>query len=141
MIAKLIIIIIIIIIIFIWQTRNLRHDIWETKYWSWRQNDYYWSSGLSTKKIHNLKVENYVLFGGLMENYSSQIALRNFKRSKEAASMYRSFCWKNKHVVEHQKMTANHKKQTSQVNDFSASLCMGRCKSLGLLKSFLWYAS
>ena len=25
--------------------------------------------------------------------------------------------------------------QTSQVNEFSAFLCMGRCKSLGLLKS------
>ena len=47
----------------------------------------------------------------------------------------------NKHMlVEHQKITAKHKKQTSQVNNFSASLCMGRCKSLGLLKLFLWYA-
>ena len=30
--------------------------------------------------------------------------------------------------------------QTSQVNEFSAFLCMGRCKSLGSLKLFLWYA-
>ena len=30
-------------------------------------------------------------------------------------------------------------KQTSQVNEFSTFLCMGRCKSLGSLKSFLWY--
>ena len=28
----------------------------------------------------------------------------------------------------------------SQVKEFSAFLCMGRCKSLGSLKSFLWYA-
>lgn len=27
--------------------------------------------------------------------------------------------------------------QTSQVNEFSTFLCMGRCKSLGLFKSFL----
>ena len=30
--------------------------------------------------------------------------------------------------------------QTSQVNEFSTFLYMGRCKSLGSLKSFLWYA-
>ena len=29
--------------------------------------------------------------------------------------------------------------QTSQVNEFSAFLCMRRWKSLGSLKSFLWY--
>ena len=31
--------------------------------------------------------------------------------------------------------------QTSQVKEFSAFLYMGRCKSLGSLKLFLWYAS
>ena len=45
------------------------------------------------------------------------------------------------HTVRQQKMTANHKKQTSQMNDFSAFLCVGRGKSLGVLKSFLWCAS
>ena len=30
-------------------------------------------------------------------------------------------------------------KQTSRVNEFSTFLCMGRCKSLGSLKSVLWY--
>ena len=29
--------------------------------------------------------------------------------------------------------------QTSQVKEFSAFLCVGRCKSLGSLKSFLWH--
>ena len=33
------------------------------------------------------------------------------------------------------------KKQTSQVNDFSPFLCMERCKSLSLLKSFLSHTS
>ena len=37
----------------------------------------------------------------------------------------------NKHVVEHQKVTSNHKRQTSQDNDFSAFLCVGRCRDLG----------
>ena len=31
--------------------------------------------------------------------------------------------------------------QMSQVKEFSAFLCMRRCKSLGSLKPFLWYAS
>ena len=30
--------------------------------------------------------------------------------------------------------------QTSQVKEFSAFLCMGRCQSLGSLKSSLWFA-
>ena len=30
--------------------------------------------------------------------------------------------------------------QITQVKEFSTLLCMGRCKSLGSLKSFLWYA-
>ena len=36
------------------------------------------------------------------------------------------------------KTIANLKKQTSQVEEFSTFLCMGRCKSLGSLKSVLW---
>ena len=44
------------------------------------------------------------------------------------------------HVVERQ-ITANHKKQTYKVNDFSAFLYMERCKNLGSLKFFLRYAS
>ena len=35
------------------------------------------------------------------------------------------------YVVEHRKMNADHKKQTSQVNDFSAFLCVGRCENVG----------
>ena len=43
---------------------------------------------------------------------------------------------KKKSVVEHQKISANHKNQTSQVNTFSTFLCMG---SLGSLKFFVRY--
>ena len=38
-------------------------------------------------------------------------------------------------------VTKSQTQQTSQVKEFSAFLCMGRCKSLGSLKSFLSYAS
>ena len=41
-----------------------------------------------------------------------------------------------KHVFEHQKITANKKNKTFQVNDFSAFPSLGRYKSLGPLKSF-----
>ena len=40
-------------------------------------------------------------------------------------------------VVECQKITASHKNQTSQVSEFSASLCTGIYKGLGSLKYFL----
>ena len=39
-------------------------------------------------------------------------------------------------MVKHQKVTVNPKEQISQVNDFSAFLPMGRCKSLGSLEIF-----
>ena len=38
-------------------------------------------------------------------------------------------------------ITASPREQTSQVNDFSAFLCIGRFKDLGSLKLFLKYAS
>ena len=44
-----------------------------------------------------------------------------------------------KHVVKHQKITANHKELTYQVNNFSAFLCMGKCKNPRSLKCFLIY--
>ena len=33
---------------------------------------------------------------------------------------------KKKHAVESQKVTANHKEETSQVHDFNVFLCLGR---------------
>ena len=38
-------------------------------------------------------------------------------------------------------MIANHKKQTSQINDLSAFLCIKKCKSLVLLELSYRYAS
>lgn len=53
--------------------------------------------------------------------------------------MYEFFAGKKKqqHVVEDQKMSANHREKISRVHDFSPFLCMGRRKNLGLLKFFL----
>ena len=48
---------------------------------------------------------------------------------------------KKKHVIKHHKIllvTRRKKDQTFQVNDFSAVLFMGRCKSLGSVKLFLF---
>ena len=71
---------------------------------------------------------------------ASQIALRKHSKEVRKEPGYIGFFvgkQTNKLIVKHQKITANHKNQTSQVNDFSAFLCVGRCKSLGLLKLFL----
>ena len=72
-----------------------------------------------------------------------QIALRN---SSEQVREEPEYVWvfaenKTEQAVEHQKITANQKNQTSQAKGFSAFLCKGRCKSLGSLKLFLRYAS
>ena len=44
-------------------------------------------------------------------------------------------------VVKTAKIMLLKENQTSQVNMFHAFLCMERCKSLGSLKSFIWYAA
>ena len=88
--------------------------------------------------MHNLKVENDVLFGALQRpvslGYSHvESSEKLFKEVREEPEFVGVFAGKKKtnHVVGRQKMTANHKKQTSQVNNFSAFLRMGRGKSLG----------
>ena len=100
------------------------------------------------KNAHRTSWELCFIQGHYWELYSPGYSLSDsseelFQRGKRAAWIYKSFCWnKTKHVVERGKIIANHKKkQTSQVNDFSAFLCLGRCESLGLLKLLLWYAS
>ena len=47
------------------------------------------------KKMHNLKVENYVLFGDITENCrpdSSDSSEELFQRGKGGARIHRSFC-------------------------------------------------
>ena len=66
---------------------------------------------------------------GITENYRlgkwpSQKALRKCSEEVREEPEYMSFCWnkqkskKTKHFVQHQKITANHKTQTSWVNHF-----------------------
>ena len=88
--------------------------------------------------MHNLKVENYVVFGGHTEDLSLgdrlSDALRNCSEEvREEPGYIGVFAVKTK-WSEHQKITVND--QTPQVNEFSTFLHMGRCKSLGSLKSF-----
>ena len=63
--------------------------------------------------------------------------LSNSSEVREEPGYRRDFAGGKKNVVEQQKITTNPKKQTSQVNDFSTFLCMGRCKTLGSMKLFL----
>ena len=60
---------------------------------------------------------------------ASQIAV--IQKGKRGARMSLNFFCLEKNVVKHQEITANHKEQTCQVNDFSAFLCVGKCKTLG----------
>ena len=95
---------------------------------------------MSTEKMHNLKAENYVLLGGLSEDSSPGGSLSDSsegllqKVRKEPGHMGVSAT--KTRWLEHQKITVK-ENQVSQVNEFSAFLCMGRCKSLGSLKLFL----
>ena len=54
------------------------------------------------------------------------------EEARREARIYKSFC--NKVI---KRLLLIKENQTSQVNELSAFLCMGRCKSLGSLKSFL----
>ena len=88
-----------------------------------------------------------VLFGRLAGDLSLGDSLSNraegfFQRVDGRAMIYSGFTdQKKKKVAKYQKNTAKDKNQTSQDSDFTAFLFMKRCKSLGLLKSFLRYAS
>ena len=97
------------------------------------------------KVMHNLKVESYVLFsrqiwGLKLRRQDSQITLRDcYGKTKEGAKIYKNFCNKDQ-VVRTSLLLLIKENQTSQVKEFSTFPCMGRCKSLGSLKSFLWCA-
>ena len=74
---------------------------------------------------------------------ASQIGLSNYSKEFMKEPAYIGVCAENK-----QKMWSNMRrslliteKQTSHFNDFSAFLCVGRCKSPGSLKLFIRCAS
>ena len=75
-------------------------------------------SAMDWKTMHNLKVENCVLFSGLAEDYSPGYSLSDsseelFQRDKAGATIYRSFYWKTKPKTNMctwtSKVTVNHK--------------------------------
>ena len=102
-------------------------------------------AGVDRTKMHNLKVENDVVFEEVLKTIAwetlSQMALKN--RSKEVVEEtgYIGIFVENKRK---QNIWSNIKRlllitknPDTQINDYSAFLHMGRCKSLGSLKPFL----
>lgn len=70
----------------------------------------------------------------ITQKTASQISLRNYsKEGKGGALLYMNFFFPwEKDTVKHIKITANHKEQTFQVNDFSGFTC----KNLGVTENF-----
>ena len=86
--------------------------------------------------MHNLKVENHVLFGRHAKDPASQIMLRGSSiEVKEEPGYIGVFATKIRQL-EQQKIAIKGN-QTSQVKELGASLCGGRCKRLDSLKPFL----
>ena len=82
---------------------------------------------VSTKKIHNLKFENHILFSRLSENFSwrySHSALRECSEEGREEPEYRVFAeGEKKYIVKYQKITTNHKnRHLSGTNDFSGKM-------------------
>ena len=86
--------------------------------------------------MHNLEVESYILFRNLTEDNSlgnnlSDSSEELFQRGKGEARIYKSFRWKKK-CSQTSKDYCKSQKTDISIDDFSAFLCMGRCKSLVL---------
>ena len=102
----------------------------------------HWPPDLSTEDIHNLRVEKFVFFGGLTEDYSPGYSLSDcaeglFQRDEGGASRCRSFFWGKKcQISKDYKITVIHKYRHFKL-EIRACVCMGKCRSLGSLKSFL----
>ena len=96
--------------------------------------------------MHNLKFQVKFYLGTLLR-IVAKVAPRNCSKEVREEPGYMSFCWEKNPAVEHQRLlliththTHTHT-HPSWVNDFSAFLCVGRCKNLGSLKFFIRYAS
>ena len=92
--------------------------------------------------MHNLKVENHVLSGGLAKDLSPGGSLSEsseglLQKGKGGVRTHERF-WDKNQVVGISKNDCFLKKiQTCQGNEFSTFLHMGRFKHLGSLKSLL----
>ena len=81
----------------------------------------------------NIKVENYVLFGGQnwqAPNEASQIALRDFTKVVSRSQDIYVFLQQRPGSQNIERTLVIKEIQLSQVKGFSSFLCMGRCKSL-----------
>ena len=105
------------------------------------------SLGMSMENLTlNLKVRvmfylvDFLRISSLGHSISDNTEKIVLKGQREGSQIYRVFCNKrlgNKNIKSLLLIKAD---QRSQVNAFRAFLCLGRCKSLGSLKSFLWCA-
>ena len=97
---------------------------------------------LSTeKKMHNLRVMFYSadIWRTLSLGHSiSDNAEKLFRRGKWGARIYRDFCNKRPGSWTIKGLLLIKENEITQIKEFSAFLCMGRCMSLGSLKSFLF---
>ena len=96
------------------------------------------------KNTHSIKVASYAFFretfrtSGPGDSISSDPE-KTLRRRKEEPGCYIEVLQQRADSLNIKTVLLIKEDQISQVKEFSAFLCMGRCKSLGLLKSFLWY--
>ena len=83
------------------------------------------------KNIHNLKVESYVLFNGKVWTSSPGDSISGNPEGTALRRRHREEPGYIELLIK--------ENQISQVEEFSGFLCMGRCRSVGLLKSFVSY--
>ena len=85
-------------------------------------------------KILSTEAANYVLFKKLPEDYSLRHSLATQITPNNCSKGVRVLLKEKTKCSGHQKISANHKKQTSQISEFITFLCIGRHRSLGSLK-------
>ena len=94
------------------------------------------------KNMYNLKVEFYVLFGGLSEDFkpretASQMALRDCPEEVREEPGYIGVLQQTPSSWNIKRLLFIKESRISQVKELSIFLYMGRCKNLGSSKSFL----
>ena len=93
------------------------------------------------KNIHNLKTESFVLFGCFRTSSSRESISSNPEKTtpkrRGKGPGYMELLQQMTGRPNTKRLLLIKENQITQVNEFSTFLCMGRCKSLGSLKSFL----
>ena len=89
------------------------------------------------KKMHNLKVENYVYSASSFRERASQIKLLEKEMVNPVYMPGYTGIFAITTRSENKRLLVIKEKPISPVKEFSTFLGMGKCKSLGSLKSFL----